>query len=127
MAKLKGGTRVYGNLTVDDVLLISGDTTVTGNLTITGTTTTVDSTVTKIVDPMIELGGGANGNVLNTNDGKDRGTLLHYYDAAGSGTAVDAFMGWDNSGKEFAFGSSVTDVSGVVTFNTALAGEALFW
>jgi hypothetical protein len=67
-----------------------------------------------VEDPIIELGGGPNGAPLTTNDGKDRGTLLHYYTT----TPVDAFMGWDNSNGEFAFGSNVSLSSEVVTFNS---------
>jgi len=85
-----------------------------GNLTVSGTTTTVNSTVTRVVDPIFELGGGANGASLSSNDNKDRGTLLHYYTGS---TATDAFMGWDNSNAEFAFGSNVSVASEVVTFN----------
>ena len=86
---------------------------ITGNLTISGTTTSVNSTVTRVVDPLFELGGGANGTALSTDDNKDRGLLLHYY----SGGAVDAFMGWDDSNVEFGVGSNVTVTGEVVTWN----------
>ena len=86
-----------------------------GNLTVSGTTTSVNSTVTRVVDPIFELGGGANGASLSSNDNKDRGTLLHYYTGS---TATDAFVGWDNSNAEFAFGSNVSVTSEVVTFNS---------
>jgi hypothetical protein len=86
-----------------------------GNLTVSGTTTTVNSTTTRVVDPILEQGGGANGATLSSNDSKDRGTLLHYYTGS---TATDAFMGWDNSNAEFAFGSNVTIASEVATFNS---------
>ena len=88
--------------------------TVTGNLVVSGSTTSVNSTVTRIVDPIFELGGDANGASLGSNDSKDRGTLLHYYTTA----PVDAFMGWDSSNSEFAFGSNVTVASEVTTFNS---------
>ena len=87
---------------------------IVGNLTVTGTTTTVNSTTTRIVDPMIELGGGANGATLTVDDNKDRGLLLHYFTGA---TATDAFMGWDDSNGEFGFGSNVTSSSEVITWN----------
>ena len=86
---------------------------ITGNLTISGTTTSVNSTVTRVVDPLFELGGGANGTALSTDDNKDRGLLLHYY----SGGAVDAFMGWDDSNVEFGVGSNVSVAGEVVTWN----------
>ena len=88
--------------------------TLTGNLIISGTTTSVNSTVTRVVDPIFELGGGANGAALANDDGKDRGTLLHYY----SGGVKDAFMGWDSSNAEFGFGSAVSVSGEVVTFTT---------
>ena len=88
--------------------------TLSGNLLVGGTLTTVNSTTTRIVDSIVEQGGGANGNALSSNDNKDRGQLLHYY----TSQTVDAFMGWDNSNAEFAFGSNVSVASEVVTFNT---------
>ena len=88
--------------------------TLSGNLTVSGTTTTVNSTTTRVVDPIVEQGGGANGAALSSNDSKDRGTLLHYYTGS---TATDAFVGWDNSNAEFAFGSNVSVSSDVVAFN----------
>ena len=91
--------------------LTAGDTTVTGNLTVTGTTTTVNSTVTQIADPIFEMGGGANGAALSTNDGKERGQLMHYYD----GGVKDAFMGWMNTDKEFTFASNVSVTDNTVT------------
>ena len=88
--------------------------TLSGNLLVGGTLTTVNSTTTRIVDPIVEQGGGANAAALSSNDGKDRGQLLHYYTTQ----AVDAFMGWDNSNAEFAFGSNVSMSSEVATFNS---------
>ena len=103
-----------------DSLSVTGDIgaanlTLTGNLIISGTTTSVNSTVTRVVDPIFELGGGANGASLTTDDNKDRGVLLHYY--SGSST-VDAFMGWDDSNGEFGVGSNVSVTSEVITWNS---------
>ncbi len=94
-------------------LNVSGDATVTGNFTVGGTTTYINVETFRVEDPIIELGGGVNGAPLTTNDGKDRGSLLHYYTTG----VVDAFMGWDNSNGEFAFGSNVSVSSEVITFN----------
>ena len=102
-------------LTVSGDVGVTGNATITGNLTVTGTTITANVTTIVVKDPIIELGGNvAVGGVLTTNDLKDRGTILHYYD----GAAKDAFMGWDNNAGEFAFGSNVSVASDVVTFNT---------
>ena len=92
-----------------------GNLTLTGNLIIGGTTTRVNSTITTIVDPIIELGANANGATLNSDDNKDRGLLLHYYSGT---TATDAFIGWDDSNVEFGFGSNVTATSEVITWNS---------
>jgi len=88
-------------------------TTIAGNLTVTGTTITANATSLVVRDPMIEMGGNLAGGALTTNDGKDRGTLLKYFTTS----PVDAFMGWDNSNAEFAFGSNVSVTNDVVTFN----------
>lgn len=94
--------------------LVQNDVTITGNLIVQGTTVTANTSSLNIQDPIIELGGGANGAPLTVNDGKDRGALLHYYTTQ----PVDAFMGWDNSNAEFALGSNVSVANDVVTFNT---------
>ena len=83
------------NLTFDSStsnLSLTGNMILTGNITITGSYDSTNVTSLTITDPVIELGGGANGAALSTNDSMDRGTLLHYY----SGAVIDAFMGWDN-------------------------------
>jgi len=84
---------------------------INGNLTVDGNLTYVNVDNLYVTDPIIELGGGPNDAPLTGNDGKDRGTLLHYYTTA----PVDAFMGWDNSNSEFIFGSNVTNTSDVIT------------
>lgn len=114
MAKLKS-SRVYGNLTVDDVLLVSTDATITGNLTVLGTTTTVNSTTVQIEGPIVQQGAGANGASLTSDDGKDRGLDLSYY---AGGAQKEAFMGWNTANSEFRFGDNVTIAGDVVTFNT---------
>jgi len=114
MAKLKS-SRVYGNLTVDDVLLVSTDATITGNLTVLGTTTTVNSTTVTIEGPIVQQGAGANGAALTSDDGKDRGLDLSYY---AGGAQLEAFMGWNTANSEFAFGDNVTISGDVVSFNT---------
>ena len=101
------GTLTAGNLTATNDVVIGG------NLTVSGTTQYINVTSTVIKDPIIELGGEANAGPLITNDTKDRGTLLHYYTTK----TVDAFMGWDNSASEFAFGSNVSVTDNIITFN----------
>ena len=109
MAKLKDGTRIYGNANVNSTLTTL-DLVVTGNMTIQGTTTTVDSTITTIEDPVITLGTNA------TNDGLDRGLILQYND----GAAKTGFLGWDQSAGEFALASTTTwdSANNAVTIGT---------
>ena len=76
MAKLKDGTRVYGDATIEKTLSV-GNITISGNLVVTGTTTSVNSTVTQLQDPIFEIGAGANGAALNSQDDKERGILMH--------------------------------------------------
>jgi hypothetical protein len=94
-------------------LNVSGNATITGNLTVSGNTIYANVETLNVKDPIIEQGGNPNGSPLTTNDGKDRGQLLHYY----NGQPIDAFMGWDNSNAEFAFGSNVSINNDVITFN----------
>ena len=94
-------------------LSVSGNATITGNLTVSGDTIYANVTSFNVKDPIIEQGGTGNSSPLTTNDGKDRGSLLHYYTTL----PIDAFMGWDNSNGEFAFGSNVSVTNEVVTFN----------
>jgi hypothetical protein len=96
-------------------LTVSGDTTLTGNLTVSGSFEYANVTSFRVKDPIIEQGGNTAGGALTSNDGYDRGQLLHYY---AGGSAVDAFMGYKNSSGEFIFASNATVSSEVVTVNT---------
>jgi len=104
-----------GNISANN-LSLSGDATVLGNLDVKGSVTYIQTTVTYVTDPITELGGGEDGAALTTNDGMDRGQLLHNYDTAND-IPIDAFIGWDNSNAEFALGSNVSVTDNVVTFN----------
>ena len=107
-------------------LTVSGNAAIGGNLTVTGNLNYINSNVIYLTDPTIELGGGPNGAPLTTNDGKDRGMVLHYY----NGTPIDAFMGWDTGNGEFAVGSNVSETSansGVYAFNTFGNLRGSFW
>jgi len=95
--------------------LSAGDTTITGNLTVSGAFEYANVTSFRVKDPIIEQGGNTAGGALTSNDGYDRGQLLHYYTGS---TATDAFMGWKNSGAEFIFASNASVSSEVVTVNT---------
>ena len=92
---------------------ITGNLFIGGNLSVNGATEYTNVTNLYVKDPIIEMGGNANAGALTSNDNKDRGTLLHYYTTK----PVDAFMGWDNSASEFAFGSNVSMSGEIATFN----------
>ena len=113
-----------GNVTVTNSANIgtlnATDGVFTGNLTVSGNFVYANVVTLNIKDPIIEQGGSTDGTALTTNDSKDRGQLLHYYSGGGgfAGSPVDAFMGWDNSNSEFAFGSNVSVSGEIVTFNS---------
>ena len=94
----------------DDVT-IGNDLTVTGSLTVNGTTTTVSTTTSTLQDPIFQLGRGAANAALESDDNKDRGLDMFYYD----GSEKQAFMGWDNSASSFIFISDATNTSEVIS------------
>ena len=102
----RGASSLTAFLTANSTqgVTIGGNMTVSGTLTVSGTTTTIDSTISTLVDPIMELGTGTGGTAPGSDDNKDRGLLLHYY----SGTAKTAFMGWDESEAEFALCTTAT-------------------
>ena len=118
-----GNTNV-GNLNTTGLVsagnISANNLTLSGNLVVGGTTTYINSTVTDIDDPIIELGGGSNGALLTVGDGKDRGLLLHRYEgtAGAGGFKIDSFMGWSNTQYEYVFASNATVSSDVVTVNS---------
>ena len=93
-------------------LSVTGNGVFGGNLTVNGTLTYINSTTLSISDPIINLQTGPNGAAPVANSGKDVGTALNYYDTS----AKIAWMGWDVSNAEIAFGSNVGISSEVVTF-----------
>ena len=100
-----------GTLTSLDV---SGSAVITGNLTVDGNLIYINVETLSVEDPIIQLQTGPNGSPPVSNSGKDVGSALNYYDTQ----ARVAFMGWDTSNAEFAFGSQTTITNEVVTFNT---------
>jgi hypothetical protein len=108
------GTLIWTGDAAFDSLIVNGNGLVTGTWTVQGTTATVNATSLNVEDPIVQLGGFANGDPLTLNDGKDRGIIGHYYTTE----SVDMFMGWDNSNGEFAFGSNISDANDIITFNS---------
>ena len=95
-------------------LTVAGNGVFGGDLIISGNLVYVNVTELAIEDPIINLNTGPNAVPPIANSGKDVGTALNYYDTQ----ARVAFMGWDVSNAEFAFGSQTSISSEVVTFDT---------
>jgi hypothetical protein len=92
-ASISGGSATFTSLQ-------SGDTLITGSLTVNGTSTFVNSQQLSIEDPVIDIGTGINNTPLQTNDGKDRGLLIHYNTSSTTAYDNHAFLGRDAvSGK----------------------------
>ena len=102
------------DLTVDGNLSIGNNATITGNLTVLGNATYYNVETLVVQDPLIDLGGGPNGVPPVSNSGYDLGLTMQYYNTA----AKIAYMGFDNSNAEFAFGNDVTVASEIITFNS---------
>lgn len=88
---------VEGGTSVKKDLSVYGNTVISGNLTVLGTQTIVDSQNTYVIDPVIDVGTGINNTALPSNDGLDRGLLLHYNTGASTATDNHAFLGRDAS------------------------------
>lgn len=109
-----GALIIDGGLSVEKSARIGGNLIVTGNLNVIGTVSTIDSTFMTVVDPIIELGGSANASVLTTNDGKDRGLRMHYYEGADRSN----FLGWQNSTSNLVYLQAAVESSGNVFSGT---------
>ena len=96
-------------LAVTGAITASGNVTVSGNLQVDGTTTQLNTTNTTVEDVLLELQKVDGGN-LSSDTNKDVGIVMNYYD----GSAKKAAFFWDDSAGRFAFGSVVTETSGVL-------------
>ena len=106
---------VSGNLVVDGTSTLgvvnAVSLTLSGNLVVNGTTTTINSNVTTIDDPVIQLGTGG------VNDSFDRGIKALHNDNK-------MFFGWSNAGNHFTFIPDATFSSSNVA--TGTEGDAYF-
>jgi hypothetical protein len=110
---VNGNISVTGTANITD-LAVSGNAVVGGNLQVNGNLIYINVEEFSVEDPIVNLNTGANGTPPTSNSGKDIGTALNYYDTQ----ARIAFMGWDTSNAEFAFGSKVSLTGEIVTFDT---------
>jgi hypothetical protein len=101
------------NLDISHTTTAHGDVTILGNLTVSGTTDYINVTELSVMDPVISLGGEADGQDSAGYDGKDRGMLLRNYLEDGS-AVENHFLGWKSSDREFIAVATVTDSTGDV-------------
>ena len=80
-----------GNISAGNVN-VANNVVIEGNLTVNGNTTYENVTSFNVEDPIIGLGRAANNQPLVSNDGKDRGEQLWYY----NGAEKSAFIGYVN-------------------------------
>ena len=92
----------------------SSTVTIPGNLVVQGSSSIVNSTVTAVQDPMMEIGGGPDGADLTTDDGKDRGIAFQHYTT----TARKGFFGRSASNGKFVYIPNAT-ISGDIASGSA--------
>ena len=107
------GNLTTSNLDISHTTTARGDVTILGNLTVSGTTEYINVTELSVMDPVISLGGEADGEDSAGYDGKDRGILLRNYLEDGS-AVENHFLGWKSSDREFIAVATVTDSTGDV-------------
>ena len=97
--------------------------TFTSNLTTITSNLGIDSGSVTIYDSILDLHTYANAAAWSSDDGKDIGVRMHYY----NGVDSLAFMGLENSSKSLQFLINATEVSGNVTgtFGNAQLGSLL--
>tara|TARA_Y100000310_G_scaffold78050_1_gene74688 strand:+ start:18 stop:2150 length:2133 start_codon:yes stop_codon:yes gene_type:complete len=104
-------TSGFGTIDTGSSNITTTGTVSAGNLTVTGTTTTVNSTVLTVVDPIIHLQTASGGGNLSADTNKDVGLMMEYY----SGSAKQAFLGFDDSAAKLTFVPDATLSSEVVS------------
>lgn len=107
-------TLLAGNATFKANVIMDQSLAVAGNLTVSGNTTYINVTDLNVTDPIIELGGTANGGNATAYDSKDRGLFLHNYDGANA-TPINQYIGWKTANNQFEFSSNATINNGVVS------------
>jgi len=105
-ALYSGNNISAGSLTSRGAAILQGDATISGNLTVGGNTTYINVTNLDVADPLISLGGTANGGNASAYDGYDRGLILKNYYSNGSGPVNQAFI-WKTGSSQFEAFSNV--------------------
>lgn len=104
-----GNNLSVGTLTSRGDATLQANVTVAGDLTVGGNTTYINVTTLSIKDPLIDLGGSANGANATSYDGKDRGLVLHNYYSNGSGPVNQGLI-WKTGSNEF---QAISEISGI--------------
>ena len=95
---VSGGVGIGGNLHVGGATHLVGNVLISGNLNIQGNLTTINTDQLSIEDPLIQIGTGPNGAPLTTDDGLDRGMIMHYY-TTGTGDGHSYLGRADDTGR----------------------------
>ena len=98
-----GAVVVTGGVGIGGGLYVGGDTTLIGNLTVLGTQTTIYSTATSIQDPVLNLGSPSDLGPLGTDDGLDKGILIHYNTLTNAGGDTHSFFGMQRQTEKFVY------------------------
>jgi hypothetical protein len=98
-----GALIVDGGAYVAKDFFVGGDTTLIGNLTVLGTQTTIYSTATSIQDPVINIGAPADLGPQSTDDGLDKGVMIHYNTLTNSAGDTHSFFGMQRSSEKFVY------------------------
>jgi hypothetical protein len=110
MAKLKGGTRIYGLATIDDDLYVGGDIIVTGTVNLTPNFNTPFVNLSGI-DPLVD-------------DDSDRGILFNWHNGA---TQRLGFFGFDDSTGKLTFIPNATKTFDVISGTKGIIDANLEW
>ena len=94
---------VYGGVGIGKDIVVAGNAIIHGSLTLldVGTQLTVNSTQTYIVDPVIDIGGGANNSALSAPDVFDKGLMIHYNNGSTINDNNHAFIGYEHTRGRF--------------------------
>jgi hypothetical protein len=106
-ASTEGSVIVVGGVGIGRNLSVGGNAAIYGNLQVFGTQTYIDSTVSYLTDPIIELGGGPDATPILVNDGFDRGLLFHYNTSSTLAGTNNAFLGMDNATRTLIFKTNI--------------------
>jgi trimeric autotransporter adhesin len=118
-----------GNALHTGTLQTTGNTIIGGNLTVQGNVTYINVDTFDVEDPIITIGTGANDQPLVTDDGKDRGLAMDYYNT-GLSQQQTAFVGYKHSTSgNLILAANVTIANEIVTvidWGTVQGGNAYF-